>query len=120
MDKRLRDISLSELTNLTNISNDHRNMGEELISLHLWNEKGMHWYLHRYSSITRKFFGYFENPNDTISSGSYILEEILNYGKRGKDWEPFVDESWKPVIAKDILKLQAYIELVRNGTDDFT
>jgi hypothetical protein len=104
MDRRLRDISSSELAMLPSISNYHGNMGEELICSHLWNQKRMHWYLSEYSPISRKFFGYFENPNDTISSGLFTLEEILNYGKRGKDWETFVDKSWKPTIAQDILQ----------------
>jgi hypothetical protein len=118
MSRLLKDISLSELEKLPGTSNRHGNMGEELIRLHLWNEKMMHWYLSEYSPINRKFFGYFENSNDTISSGLYTLRGILIYGKKGKDWKPFVDASRKPIVAKDIPKLRAYIEIARNGTYD--
>jgi hypothetical protein len=120
MNRRLRDISSYELEMLLGTSNRHGNMGDELIRLHLWNGKKMHWYLSEYRPISQRFLGYFENPNDTISSGFYTLEEILIYGKKGRDWEPFVDDGWKPINAKDIPKLRAYIEIVRNGTDDFT
>jgi hypothetical protein len=120
MVRRLKDLSPSELGLLPNASGDHSSMGEEMIHLHLFNRKKMNWYLVEYSSISRKFFGYFENPNDTITSGFYTLESILSYGKKGEDWEPIVDEGWKPILAKDIPRLQGYIELNRNGTDDFT
>jgi len=120
MVRRLKDLSPSELGLLPNASGDHSSMGEEMIYLHLFNRKKMNWYLVEYSSISRKFFGYFENPNDTITSGFYTLESVLNYGKKGEDWEPMVDEGWKPILAKDIPRLQGYIEFNRNGTDDFT
>ena len=120
MARRLKDLSPSELGLLPNASGDHSSMGEEMIHLHLFNRKKMNWYLVEYSSISRKFFGYFENPKDTITSGFYALESILSYGKNGNDWEPMVDEDWKPILAKDIPPLKGYIEFIRNGTDDFT
>lgn len=120
MVRRLKDFSSSELGLLPNTSGDHSSMGEEMIHLHLFNRKKMNWYLSEYSSISRKFFGYFENPEDTITSGFYTLEGILSYGKNGDDWEPMVDEGWKPTQAKDIPLLKGYIEFIRNGTDDFT
>ncbi len=95
-------------------------MGEEMIYLHLFNRKKMNWYLAEYSPISRKFFGYFENPKDTMTSGFYTLEDILSYGLKGEGWEPLVDEGWKPVLAKEILQLQGYIEFVKHGPDDFT
>jgi hypothetical protein len=119
MGRRLKDLSSSELGLLPNISGDHSSMGEEMIHLHLFNRERMNWYLAD-SSISRKFFGYFENPKDTITSGFYALESILSYGKNGNDWEPMVDEDWKPILAKDIPPLKGYIEFIRNGTDDFT
>ena len=120
MVKRLKDLSASELGLLPNTSGDHSSMGDEMICLHLFNRKKMNWYLAEYSSISRKFFGYFENPKDTITSGFYTLEDILSYGKKGEDWVPIVDDEWKPMQAKDISLLQGYIEFVRQGTDDFT
>lgn len=120
MVRRLKDLSPSELGLPPNTSGDLSNMGEEMIYLHLFNRKKMNWYLAGYSSISRRFFGYFENPNDTMTSGSYTLEDILSYGRKGEDWEPIVDESWKPVQARDIPLLQGYVEFMRNGTDDFT
>jgi len=80
----------------------------------------MNWYLAEYSPISKKFFGYLEDPRDTLSSGSYSIDDILSYSKRGDDWEPMVDEGWKPIAAKEIVKLQGYIELMSTGTDDFT
>ena len=41
-------------------------------------------------------------------------------GKKARNGNPIVDDSWKPVPAKDILKLQGYIEYVKHGIDDFT
>ena len=120
MVRRLKDLSSSELGLLPNTSGDRSSMGEEMIYLHLFNRAKMNWYLAKYSSISRKFFGYFENPKDTITTGFYTLESILSYGKNGDDWEPMVDEDWKPILAKDILPLKGYIEFIRNGTDDFT
>jgi hypothetical protein len=120
MVRRLKDLSPSELGLLPNASGDHLSMGEEMIQMHIFNREKMNWYLVEYSSISRKFFGYFENPNDTITSGFYTLESILSYGKKGEDWEPIVDEGWKPILAKDIPRLQGYIEFNRNAPDDFT
>lgn len=120
MVRRLKDLSPSELCLLPNASGDLSNMGEETIYLHLFNRKKMNWYLAGYSSISRKFFGYFENPSDAMTSGFYALEDILSYGRKGEDWAPIVDESWKPMCAKDIPLLQGYVEFIRNGSDDFT
>jgi hypothetical protein len=119
MAKKLKDLLLSELETLP-ISNNHSNLGDELIHLHLWNAKKMNWYLAEYSPISKKFFGYLEDPRDTLSSGSYSIDDILSYSERGDDWEPMVDEGWKPIAAKEIVKLQGYIELMSTGTDDFT
>jgi hypothetical protein len=105
---------------LPNITQDHSNLGDELIHLHLWNAKKMNWYLAEYNPISKKFFGYLEDPRDTLSSGSYSLQEILSYGKRGDDWEPMVDETWKHISAKEIVRLKGYIELMSTGADDFT
>jgi hypothetical protein len=120
MVRRLRDFSPSELSMFPKTSVDLSSTGEETIYLHLFNRKKMNWYLAGYSSISRKFFGYFENPSDTMTSGFYTLEDILSYGRKGEDWEPIVDESWKPMQAKDIPLLHGYVEFIRNGTDDFT
>lgn len=120
MTKKLRDLPSYELEKLPRISQAHPNLGEETIRLHLSNAKKMNWYLAEYNPVSRKFLGYFEDPNDTLSSGSYSLEEILSHGKRGGDWEPMVDEGWKPKPAREIAKLQGYIELMSSGTDDFT
>lgn len=120
MAKKLRDLPSSELEKLPRISQTHSNLVNETIHLHLSNARKMNWYLAEYNPMSKKFFGYFEDPNDTLSSGSYSLEEILSYGKRGQDWEPMVDEDWKPKAAKEIARLQGYIELMSSGTDDFT
>ncbi|MGA9098240.1 MAG: hypothetical protein WB392_04835 [Methanotrichaceae archaeon] len=120
MPKRLKDLDPSQLGRLLGVPEDRRIMGDEIIRLHLFNRKKMNWYLAAYSPVSRTFFGYFENPMDTMTSGFYALEDILSYGKKGEEWEPHVDDSWKPVPAKDILKLQGYIEYVKHGIDDFT
>lgn len=106
---RLKDLSPSELGLLPNASGDLSNMGEETIYLHLFNRKRMNWYLAGYSPISRKFFGYLENPSDTMTSGFYTLDDILSYGRNGEDWEPTVDENWKPMQAKDIPLLHGYV-----------
>lgn len=120
MSPRLRDLNPSQLGSLLGVPEDHPIMGDEVIHLHLYNRKKMNWYLAGYSPVSRKFLGYFENPMDTMTSGFYALEDILSYGKKGEDWEPLVDEDWKPVQAKDIPQLQGYIEYVKHGIDDFT
>ena len=120
MPQRLRDLDPSELGKLLGVPEDHPIMGDEVIRLHLFNRKKMNWYLAGYSPISRKFLGYFENPMDTMTSGFFSLEDILSYGKRGEEWEPLVDENWKPVKANEIAKLQGYIEYVKHGIDDFT
>ncbi len=118
--QRLRDLDPSMLGKLLGVPEDHTFMGDEVIRLHLFNRKKMNWYLVGYSPISRKFLGYFENPMDTMTSGFYALDDILSYGNRGEDWEPLVDENWKPIPAKDIPQLQGYIEYAKHGIDDFT
>jgi hypothetical protein len=91
MAKELREMISSELNKLPKISQDHSNLGDEIIYLFLWNLKKMNWYLTEYDPISKKFFGYLEDPGDTLSSGSYSLGEILSHSKRGDDWEPMVE-----------------------------
>ncbi|HWQ18909.1 MAG TPA: hypothetical protein VN455_03970 [Methanotrichaceae archaeon] len=112
MDKKLRDVSIEELKKLPGITN--RNwLGEEWIHLHVWNpKKKLNWYLAEFDPEKRFFYGFAENRSDGISSGNYTLEELLDYGKRGSDWELLIDENWKPVYSKEIPYVKEYIKMM--------
>lgn len=112
MVRKFCDISLKDLARLPALTFDHYSIGEEIIYMHLYNDKGMHWYLAEYGTITRRFFGFFENKADGLASGQCSYEDISGWAKKGSDWEPLVDESWKPVIAKEIPILVEYVKLM--------
>jgi hypothetical protein len=116
MDRKLRELGLEELGKLPSISN--RNwLGEEKIYIHLWNSKKMNWYLAEFDAASRMFYGFSENRNDGISSGSIYLDELLGYERKGSSWEVLVDSKWKPVYSKDISILQGYINLMTSLPD---
>lgn len=117
MSKRLKDSSIKDFEKLPTINEDHFCIGEEWIYLHLWNGKKMNWYLAEYGPINKRFFGFFENKTDGIASGLCTLDELLSLGKRGEAWEVLVDESWKPIVAKEISQLKGYINMMRCPPD---
>jgi hypothetical protein len=119
MSLRFKDLSSAELAKLPKIMKDHFSIGEERIYLHLINRKKMNWFISEYDPIKKLFFGFYENRIDGISSGFCMLEDILSYSRRGGDWEPMVDECWKPVAAKEIPLLQGYINTVKEPYDNF-
>lgn len=117
MSRRVKDLSPKDFEKLPIINDDHWSIGEERIYLHLTNSKKMHWYLAEYGPINRRFFGFFENKSDGIASGFCTLDELLSLGKRGEAWEVLVDESWKPTVAKEIVQLKGYINMMRCPPD---
>ena len=52
-----------------------------------------------------------------MSSGFCSLEDLMKWSKKGGPWEPIVDESWKPVAAKEIPNLQGYIKMMVSSPD---
>ena len=117
MSKKFKELSPKDFAGLPIISDNHFCIGEERIYIHLYNQKNMHWYLAEYGSIGKKFFGFYENKSDGLASGFCTVNEILSYGKKGEAWEPLVDESWKPVAAKEIEKLQNHINMMKSPPD---
>lgn len=117
MIRKFSDLKASDLARLPALTYDHSSIGTEIIYLHLFNKKNMHWYLAEYGSISRKFFGFYENKSDGICSGQCSAEEIAYWAKKGDAWEPIVDEDWKPVAARDIPILTEYVKLMINQPD---
>lgn len=117
MSKAFSSLSKGDLARLPRIARFHFNIGEEIIHLHLYNNKQENWFLAEYDPEPGIFFGFFINRADGISSGLRSLDEIASYNKRGAAWEPLVDESWKPVAAKEISSLQGYITMMRCPPD---
>jgi len=117
MSKRFKDLDSSDLSRLPCLMDNHFSIGEERIYLHLWNRKKMHWYISEYDCTNRRFFGFYENKNDGISSGLCSVEDILAYARKGEAWEPMVDEEWRPVAAKEITSLQGYVNMMRCPPD---
>ncbi len=112
MSRRFRDLTAGDLAKVPGLAADHFCIGEERIYLHLSNRKKMHWYLAEYGPINRRFFGFFEDSSDGISSGFRTLDEILGFAKKGYAWEPMVDDGWTPLAAKEIPSLQGYIRMM--------
>ncbi|MDD1760914.1 MAG: hypothetical protein LUQ59_01650 [Methanothrix sp.] len=112
MSRKFSDLKPSDLAKLPGLTYDHACIGEEIIYMHLFNKKNMHWYLAEYGPIGRKFFGFFENKVDGLTSGQCNIDEILYWAKKGGAWEPMVDEDWKPMTAKDIPILTEYVKLM--------
>ena len=110
--KKFTDLAPSDLTKLPNLSQYHLCIGTEWIYLHLFNGKNMHWYLAEYGPIGKRFFGFFEDRSNGISSGFYSVEDLMKWSKKGGPWEPLVDENWKPMEAKEVLTLQGYIKMI--------
>ncbi len=77
----------------------------------------MHWYISEYDRINQRFFGFYENKSDGISSGFCDLNDILAYTKKGESWEPMVDDEWVPVAAKEITSLLGYINMMKYAPD---
>jgi hypothetical protein len=117
MSKRFSSLSELDLARLPRIARFHFNIGEEIIHLHLHNHKRENWFLAEYDPVAKIFFGFFINRTDGISSGFCDLDEIASYHERGAVWEPLVDESWKPVAAKEISSLQGYINMMKCPPD---
>jgi hypothetical protein len=117
MSRKFTDLSTQDFCKLPKLSDNHVMIGEERIYLHLYNRKNMNWYLAEYGTISRKFFGFFEDKASGLFSGNCTQEDILKYSGRGDDWEPLVDESWQPVAAKDIEKLKTYITMMKCPPD---
>ncbi len=117
MSRRFRDLKASDLARLPALTYDHCLIGEEIIYLHLFNKKNMHWYLAEYGSISKKFFGFFENKSDGICSGQCSVQEIVYWAEKGDAWEPMVDENWKPMAAKGIPILTEYVKMMINLPD---
>ena len=112
LSRKFSDLKPSDLTKLPGLAADHFCIGEERIYMHLLNKKKMHWYLAEYGPIGKKFFGFYEDRSNGISSGFCSLEDLLKFCKKGDPWEPIVDENWKPVAAKEIPSLQGYIKMM--------
>jgi hypothetical protein len=117
MSRKFMDLINSDLSRLPSLMDNHFCIGEERIYLHLWNRKKMHWYISEYDRINQRFFGFYENKSDGISSGLCNVKDILAYSKKGEAWEPLVDDEWKPVAAKEIVSLQGYINMMRCPPD---
>ena len=109
---KFTDLKPGDLTRLPGLTYEHSIMGAERIYLHLYNKKNMHWYLAEYGPISRKFFGFFENKSDGLTSGHCSTDEILYWSRKGDDWEPLVDENWKPVEAREIPILVEYVKMM--------
>jgi hypothetical protein len=112
LNRRFIDLKPSDLAKLPNLSSDHFCIAEERIHMHLYNEKKMHWYLAEYGPIGKRFFGFFQDNSNGMSSGFCSLEDLLKLCKKGGPWEPMVDENWKPVASKEIPNLQGYIKMM--------
>jgi hypothetical protein len=112
MVRKFSDLKASDLAKLPALTYDHSSIGQEIIYLHLFNKKNMHWYLAEYGSIGKNFFGFFENKADGLSSGQCSKDEILYWAKKGESWEPIVDEDWKPMLAKEIPILTEYVKMM--------
>jgi hypothetical protein len=112
LSRKLRDLTASDLSKIPVLSADHFCIGEERIHLHLSNRKKMHWYMAEYGPIGKKFFGFFEESMNGISSGLCPLDDLVRLSKKGDAWEPVVDEDWKIVAAKEIPSLQGYIKMM--------
>lgn len=117
MSRKFKDLTNIDLARLPHLMDNHFCIGEERIYLHLWNHKKMHWYISEYDRINQRFFGFYENKSDGISSGLCNVNDILAFAKKGDAWEPLVDEEWKPVAAKEISSLQGYINMMRCPPD---
>lgn len=112
MSRKFSDLKANDLAKLPALTYDHSCIGEEIIYLHLYNKKNMQWYLAEYGSISKNFFGFFENKADGLSSGQCSTEEIVYWAKKGEAWEPMVDEDWKPMAAKEIPILTEYVKMM--------
>ncbi len=112
MSRKFCDLSSKDLALLPALTFDHSCIGQEIIFMHLYNKKGMNWYLAEYGPISKRVFGFFENKTDGLTSGQCRYEEILAWAKKGPDWEPLIDESWRPVAAGEIPILVEYIKLM--------
>ncbi len=109
---KFADLLASDLARLPSLTFDHSFIGAEWIHMHLYNKKNMHWYLAEYGPISQKFFGFFENKSDGLASGFCSRDDILYWAKKGGDWEPLVDKTWKPVEAREIPILVEYIKMM--------
>ncbi len=112
MSRKFCDLKASDLAKLPALTYDHSLIGEEIIYMHIFNKKNMHWFLAEYGTISKKFFGFFENKSDGLTSGQCSSEEIAYWAKKGEFWEPMIDEDWKPVAAKEIPILTEYIKMM--------
>jgi hypothetical protein len=110
--RKFCDLTPADLRKLPNLAQDHFCIGEERIYLHIFNEKKMHWYLAEYGPIGKRFFGFFEERSNGISSGFCGLEDLMKWSRKGGPWEPMVDENWRPMAAKEITPLQGYIKMM--------
>lgn len=117
MSRRFNELTPDDLAKLPCLSQNHFCIAEERIHMHLFNEKKMHWYLAEYGPIGKRFFGFFEDKANGMSSGFCSLEDLMKWCKKGGPWEPVVDENWKPVAAKEIPSLQGYIKMMVSSPD---
>lgn len=117
LSKKFSELTAGDLAKLPNLSHDHFCIAEERIHLHLYNEKKMHWYLAEYGPIGKRFFGFFEDKSNGLSSGFCSLEDLMKLSLKDGPWEPMVDESWKPVAAKEIPNLKGYINMMASSPD---
>lgn len=117
MSRKFNELTPDDLAKLPCLSQNHYCIAEERIHMHLSNEKKMHWYLAEYGPIGKRFFGFFEDKANGMSSGFCSLEDLMKWSKKGGPWEPIVDESWKPVAAKEIPNLQGYIKMMVSSPD---
>lgn len=117
MSRKFSELTPGDLAKLPKLSQDHFCIAEERIHLHLYNEKRMNWYLGEYGSIGKRFFGFFEDPSNGMSSGFCSLDDLMKWSRKGGPWEPMVDENWTPVAAKEIPNLQGYIQMMVSPPD---
>jgi hypothetical protein len=115
--RRFCELTPKDLTKLPALSQEHYCISEERIHLHIYNEKRMHWYLAEYGPIGKRFFGFFEDRDNGMSSGYCSLEDVMKWSRKGGPWDPVVDENWKPMAAKDIPNLQGYIKMMASAPD---
>ena len=117
LSRKFSDLTPSDLAKLPTLSHDHFCIAEERVYLHVYNEKKMHWYLVEYGPIGKRFFGFFEDKSNGLSSGFCSLEDLMKWCRKGGPWEPMVDDNWKPMAAKEIPALQAYIKMMASAPD---
>ncbi|HOT07861.1 MAG: hypothetical protein A4E45_01706 [Methanosaeta sp. PtaB.Bin039] len=119
MARRLKDLDMKDFKALPPLTHDHTYMGWEMILLHLYNGRNMHWYMAEFDPMGQRFFGYFEGGGEGINSGLYSLDFFRSYDKKGGKWEVMVDDDWKQIRAQEIPILKNYIKMMICPQENF-